>query len=392
MKLLEEQLRELKIKRENPVGKRVGSDVWMHKDYAGEILKNDGYNVKKAQLPKDFDFTIVRFNKKSGDMAFIESPDFDSANEPLVGKSIVVSENDDGFNIKVTEPSRDNPFVYHSKWTMVKDDYSGFDVELSKKRTLAWKSIIGVDKSITSRIGRLKFWEDFLNKNKLEKRMRNESSPFDIYYKNRFEQSVDSAATARNQRPKTVGYIEKTGISIKDKIVLDIGCGRQNEKTAESVSELGGIYHGIDPFNQPHENNIKNIEKCGDGKTDLVLLNNVFNVIPFEEEDIHLNILQQAKSALKEGGSLYICIYEGEKTSEEKKLEKQLGIKISKKPIKTRDGYQNRMKSSEYLDRIQTVFPNARIEKGIIVATKESPKPKNDEENSKKRKGYGRKI
>jgi len=50
-----------------------------------------------------------------------------------------------------------DPYIYHHKWLFVADDYGGFDVDESKRRSLAWMSLPDIDKS---RIGRKSYWED----------------------------------------------------------------------------------------------------------------------------------------------------------------------------------------------------------------------------------------
>jgi hypothetical protein len=51
-----------------------------------------------------------------------------------------------------------DPLIWHHKWEFVSDDYTGFDVEQSKERSLQWKSKIGTNKDISNRIGRLSYW------------------------------------------------------------------------------------------------------------------------------------------------------------------------------------------------------------------------------------------
>ena len=109
------------------------------------------------------------------------------------------------------------------------------------------------------------------------------------------------------------------------------------------------------------------------GQADLVTLNNVLNTI--KEKEIWKGILEQAKNALKDDtGILSVLIYEGEKNSKEKALEKETGQKVELTPIKTRDGWQNRMKTEEYLPVVQEVFPNSKIVSNagikMIVASK----------------------
>ena len=49
-----------------------------------------------------------------------------------------------------------DPPIHHHKWLCVGDDYTGFDVEESKRRSAAWLALPDVDKS---RIGRRGYWQ-----------------------------------------------------------------------------------------------------------------------------------------------------------------------------------------------------------------------------------------
>jgi hypothetical protein len=77
--------------------------------------------------------------------------DFDTAPEPTIGTIIAVKT--DGSCRRTAAPS--DPFIYHHKWLFVDDDYDGFDVEESKRRSVAWLALPDVDKS---RIGRRSYW------------------------------------------------------------------------------------------------------------------------------------------------------------------------------------------------------------------------------------------
>ena len=139
-------------------GKVMGNELYVHKDYAEKHpnIPSDELKKAKEKLPKDFDYTAVKYNKKSRDFSFIHSHDFDSAHEPTVGKSIKVHSSGE---IKVTNPPKD-PLIWHHKWQWVGDDYKGFDVNSSKERSKQWKSVVGVDKSVSSRIGRKSYWDN----------------------------------------------------------------------------------------------------------------------------------------------------------------------------------------------------------------------------------------
>lgn len=182
---------------------------------------------------------------------------------------------------------------------------------------------------------------------------------WDIYLNNNVQQEISSQGTARIQKPRTLKMIQNMELK-KDLLLLDIGCGIGNEIFGKELKKLNIDYNGCDPFNRTQEDNLKSILKCANGKADIVTLNNVLNTIP--EENVWVDILKQAKDAMnKESGILMTLIYEGEKNSKEKKQEKETGKKIELTPIKTRDGWQNRMKTEKYLEAVQKVFRNSKV-------------------------------
>lgn len=142
------------IKRYRNVGKLMGDDLYFHKNYVSEYIDPDFYNKAKSLLPKGFDFNIIKYNEKYGTISFIDSPDFDTSDEPIVGDSYKVTT--DG---RITYTRRKNiPQIYHHKWLFVKDDYSGFDVEESKERSRKWLEYS--DRINMSKIGYKNYWED----------------------------------------------------------------------------------------------------------------------------------------------------------------------------------------------------------------------------------------
>ena len=138
-------------------GKSIGGAIYVHKDYVENHPKipQSEYQKAKSKLPTDHDFTAVKYDKNEGSFSFIHSPDFDTADEPTVGRAIKVKPSGD---IKVTEPTRD-PKIWHHKWQWVADDYKGFDVNQSKQRSKDWKDVVGVDRQVSSRIGSKSYWE-----------------------------------------------------------------------------------------------------------------------------------------------------------------------------------------------------------------------------------------
>lgn len=137
-------------------GKKMGHDLYVHKDYTEEAgIPQEELKQAQSKLPSDFEHTAVKYNKKDQSFSFIHSPDFNTADEPTVGKSIKVFPSGE---TKTTNPPKD-PLIWHHKWQWVGDDYKGFDVEASKERSKQWRAVVGVNKEVSSRIGRKSYWE-----------------------------------------------------------------------------------------------------------------------------------------------------------------------------------------------------------------------------------------
>lgn len=189
--------------------------------------------------------------------------------------------------------------------------------------------------------------------------LNNLSSIWNIYKDiEKGNQKISSAKTARSQIPRTFKVIKTANLIKNGEILLDIGCGNGNKEFSKEAKLLGFDYNGCDPYNKTREENLQSIKKCMEGKANLVTLNNVLNTIA--EKESRLSVLNQADNALdKESGLLLVLIYEGQKISSEVKKEKETGIKLKElTPIKTRDGFQNRMKTEMYVSEVKDVFTN----------------------------------
>jgi hypothetical protein len=187
-------------------------------------------------------------------------------------------------------------------------------------------------------------------------------------YFNDVNQKYTSHKTARFQIPRVIHKIKSLNPKfLTNKKLLDIGCGNGNEKFKKEIENLNVDYYGCDPFNQTFENNINSIFCNMKGQADFVTLNNVLNTI--KEKDVWYSILKQAKDSLNvTSGILFIIIYEGVLT----KKEKNEGV-IKKTPIETKCGWQNRMKTEEYLESVNSIFDYCYIENNkrgkIIIAS-----------------------
>jgi hypothetical protein len=133
------------------VGKEIGGAVYLHREYEerlGNLLA-----AAKAHLPRSCDYDVVKYNARTGAISFVQCTDFDSAPEPTVGPIVTV--NADGSLRR--RPQQRDPEVYHHRWLFVADDYRGFDVAESRRRSLAWLRLDGIDKK---RIGKKSYWEN----------------------------------------------------------------------------------------------------------------------------------------------------------------------------------------------------------------------------------------
>ncbi len=134
------------------VGKAIGGCIYVHKQYMNDVIPSDilEHGIK---LIGKFPYTILKYNPKTNAISFIESLDFDTSPEPAVGRAWLVKP--DSIMPKTINPPSD-PWIYHHKWLMVKDDYKGFDVEESKQRSLQWMA----HSPDSSRIGKQSYWND----------------------------------------------------------------------------------------------------------------------------------------------------------------------------------------------------------------------------------------
>ena len=146
--------------------RKLGKTIYIHRSDI-DSLSEDHFElvwsrwrklVESKYVKSLADFNIIKIKKDK--VSFIKSEDFDFADEPTVGDSYVV--NSDG-SVKYLK-KKDNPPIYRNKWAFVPEDYCGFDVEQSKKRSkeLSEKlANINIDKRT---ISHKKQWLELLEK------------------------------------------------------------------------------------------------------------------------------------------------------------------------------------------------------------------------------------
>lgn len=116
------------------VGKQMGSQVYLHKDYVSDVIPKKVWETALKVLSdadSDFEYNCVMYDTKTGNVRFDEAPNFDESREPIVGDTITVKP--DG-----TVKHGHSNYIWHHKWLWVKNDYQGFDVNQSKAWSNKW--------------------------------------------------------------------------------------------------------------------------------------------------------------------------------------------------------------------------------------------------------------
>lgn len=170
------------------------------------------------------------------------------------------------------------------------------------------------------------------------------------------DQTITSSKTSRKQKSRGCSFVVLSELVKKGVTVFDLGCGHDTALNKLAIENAGGTYLYADLYNQEKESNIKNIEFGLENGCDVVMINNVLNVI--KEEVVRVRLLMQAKSLLKPSGLVVISIFEGTALVHEKKSNGGSGELV---PTETKDGWQNRMKTEEYLSEIQSILPEAKV-------------------------------
>lgn len=331
---MNKELSRLGLRRHNPVGKKIGSKVWLHVSYLHIFISD----TKPVLSHKELIFTpdIARVDLKTGEICLIECSEFYTVHEPKIERTLLIKP--DG-SIKKGNENKD-PLIYHHKWMFVKDDFNKFDVEEAKKRSIAWKSVLGTNKDISNKIGRLSFWIQWT------KCLNKEIIP-------RQEHSSANTSINSTKIPKVFTKLLEQNLLFKNSRNLDLGGGKFNNVT-EMLSKLDIENLIYDPFNRSKEHNLNVLNLIEESKSDTVTISNVLNVI--KEDDNKNSLIYLASKSLKPGGFLYITVYEGNKT----------GIgKVTRK-----DQWQENKKLSEYLDLNFSGFNLPYISKGIIICEK----------------------
>ena len=166
-------------------------------------------------------------------------------------------------------------------------------------------------------------------------------------YSERAEQKITSAKTSIKQVP---ALFNNQNV-VFGKTNVDIGGGRFDLAT-EKLSKNGTKNYIFDPFNRSEEENSSTLEFIMKEGADTATCANVLNVIA--EYGARKNVILETAKSIKEGGTAYFTVYEGD------------GSGIGKE---TSSGWQNNRKTADYVEEIEQYFDNVTRKGKLIIAT-----------------------
>lgn len=325
------------IRHNNFLGKKIGNKIWAHYRYINEIVPQEivENGIKHPLL--DFTPSVFRYDIKDKSIAFIECNNFDIEREPIIGDILTIKQDNTASKTK----KHHDPFIYHHKWLFVKDDYAKFNVNESKLWSIEWRTKLGKNRELSSKIGRLSFWRKWCENLK--------------YTTNAFiEQEFSSKNTSinKNNLPIIFNLINNAGGWKENTINLDLGGGKYDNSSI--FLKLFNVKNMIyDIYNRTEDHNEAVLKEASLNGVDTVTLSNVLNVI--KEDKIKTNLIQQAFNLLKPEGKLYITVYEGDRSN----IGKQTG----------NDQWQENKKITCYFDLISPIFKKIQ-RKGKLITCK----------------------
>ena len=289
------------------VGKDIGGSVYVHKQYEGNVPEIE---VAKEKLPDDFKYTVVKWNKSNGSITFTKVDDFNSSEEPTVGDQFLVKEDGSTRYMKANK----DPWIYHHKWTMVGEDYVGFDILQSKLRSLQWTDLGDVD---ISRAGKWSFWQANVMP-RLGELAKTSSSPDKVV--------VSQQVSPVLKKQRTQAQLEKEGWTPDMQMYTQIPTTlptykkvaawmkKQGIKGSETLDYSAGLGKGsqeiksksFEPFPDPAKdfNPDWSDPKAIDQKFKFIFNNATMNVMP---GDTRAGVIDHIASLLDTGGQAIIA-------------------------------------------------------------------------------------
>lgn len=147
--------------------KVVGQCMYVHRSNVAEVLHRaypkDAREIERIlRSVPPYSYDVVKYDSAKHRLSLIESPDWDTAYEPLVGDSRVynlMGWSGDPEDCVLKRGRSSNPQIYHMKEVFVAPGYRGFDVGKAAERTRLLARLSDID---PKRKGNLVYWEQKL--------------------------------------------------------------------------------------------------------------------------------------------------------------------------------------------------------------------------------------
>lgn len=145
--------------------KEVRNNIYVHISNIDELK----YRLTYAQFEQlranlagiASDFQILKYNTSDYSFSTICSPDWDTANEPIVGDSKHYNRNG-----MFLSSRKGGTQVYHKKWQFVASNYTGFNIKAAFDRTALLQRKLNLVQ-LKNKIGNLVFWRELLVQNSI---------------------------------------------------------------------------------------------------------------------------------------------------------------------------------------------------------------------------------
>jgi hypothetical protein len=160
-----------------------------------------------------------------------------------------------------------------------------------------------------------------------------------------YVQQVSSAETCRNQKAAGARILAET--FTMPMRVLDFGGGKFSE-AQEYLQSLGAVCEVYDPYNRPHDENVRVLSQ----KYDLMMCNNVLNVLT---DDVLPNVILDMKKVAEMCGviKIVVTVYERDKSG--------VGCYTGNA------SYQRNEKTSAYVDKLRCFLGVSFHKKALVV-------------------------
>jgi hypothetical protein len=136
-------------------GKIVRNNLYIHRDYrhTADIPEHLYITRYDRMMGKDMPgVDIIKHDRNHGTVSLIKCFDFDGLEEPII--QMVWTD------LRQINYTYYTGAIYHHKWMMVGDDYRGFDMEASKRRSERIKQVMFENPGIApNQIGNQVYWE-----------------------------------------------------------------------------------------------------------------------------------------------------------------------------------------------------------------------------------------